>query len=142
LNKIKTQKSKIEKLDAMITAGMKDWQVPGLAAVVVKDGKVVFKKTYGIKDIDTKDPIDEDTLFNMASTTKALIAISLGILVDQGKINWDDKVTNHFASFKLSDSYITANACVKDLLTHNLGIGNADLLWIMDDLTTAETQRR
>jgi CubicO group peptidase (beta-lactamase class C family) len=130
--------SKIKNLDAMIAAGMKDWQVPGLAAVVVKDGKVVFKKVYGIKDIDTKEPIDEDTLFSMASTTKALIAISLGILVDQGKINWDDKVIDHFASFKLTDPNITANARVKDLLTHNLGIGNADLLWVMDDLTSAE----
>ncbi len=122
----------------MIVAGMKDWKVPGLAAVVVKDGKVVFKKTYGVKDIDTKEPVDEDTLFNMASTTKALIAISLGILVDQGKINWEDKVVNHFASFKLSDSYITADARVKDLLSHNLGIGNADLLWVINNLTTAE----
>ena len=131
--------SQSKKLNAMIEKGMKDWQIPGLSAVVVKDGKVVFKKTYGIKDIETKEPVDEDTLFSMASTTKALIAISLGILVDQGKVSWDDNVVDHLPSFKLSDSYITANARVKDLLTHNLGIGNADLLWVINDLTTAET---
>jgi len=131
--------SKSNKLNAMIEEGMKEWQIPGLTAVVVKNGKVVFKKTYGIKDIETKEPVDDNTLFSMASTTKALIAISLGILVDQNKISWEDKVIDHLPSFKLSDPYITADARVIDLLTHNLGIGNADLLWVINNLSTAET---
>ena len=131
--------SKSNKLNAMIEEGMKEWQIPGLSAVVVKNGKVVFKKTYGIKDIETKEPVDDNTLFSMASTTKALIAISLGILVDQNKISWEDKVIDHLPSFKLSDPYITSNARVIDLLTHNLGIGNADLLWAINNLSTAET---
>lgn len=131
--------SKSKKLNAMIEEGMKEWQIPGLSAVVVKNGKVVFKKTYGIKDIETKEPVNDNTLFSMASTTKALIAISLGILVDQNKISWEDKVIDHLPSFKLSDPYITANARVIDLLTHNLGIGNADLLWVINNPSTAET---
>ena len=131
--------SKSNKLNAMIEEGMKEWQIPGLSAVVVKNGKVVFKKTYGIKDIETKETVNDNTLFSMASTTKALIAISLGILVDQNKISWEDKVIDHLPSFKLSDPYITANARVIDLLTHNLGIGNADLLWVINNLSTAET---
>ena len=68
-----------KKLDAVIEEGMKDWQIPGLVAVVVKDGEVVFKKTYGIKDIESNDPVDENTLFNMGSTTKAIIALSIGV---------------------------------------------------------------
>lgn len=131
--------SKNNKLNAMIEEGMKEWQIPGLSAVVVKNGKVVFKKTYGIKDIETKEPVDDNTLFSMASTTKALIAISLGILVDQNKISWEDKVIDHLPLFQLSDPYITADARVIDLLTHNLGIGNADLLWEINNLSTAET---
>lgn len=131
--------SKSKKLNVMIEEGMKEWQIPGLSAVVVKNGEVVFKKTYGIKDIETKEPVDENTLFSMASTTKALIAISLGILVDQKKISWEDKVIDHLPSFKLSDQYITADARVIDLLTHNLGIGNADLLWVINNSSTAET---
>ena len=131
--------SKSNKLNAMIEEGMKEWQIPGLSAVVVKNGKVVFKKTYGIKDIETKEPVDDNTLFSMASTTKALIAISLGILVDQNKISWEDTVIDHLPLFKLSDPYITADARVIDLLTHNLGIGNADLLWVINNLSTAET---
>ena len=111
----------------MIVQGVKDWKIPGLATVVVKDGEVVFKRSYGIKDIDAKDKVDDNTLFTMGSTTKALIAISIGMLVDEGKVNWDDKVRDHLPNFELSDPYITADARVKDLLTHNLGIGNKGL---------------
>ena len=136
------QKTNNEKLDAMILQGMGDWKVPGLAAIVVKDGEVVFQKTYGVKNLETKEPVDENTLFNMGSTTKAVVAIAMGILVDDGKLNWDDKVVDHLPSFKLPDSYITADATVKDLLTHNLGIANADALWTVDSVSTRETIRR
>lgn len=131
-----------KKLDAMIVQGMTDWKVPGLAAIVVKDGKVVFQKTYGVKNLETKEAVDEHTLFNMASTTKAIVAIAMGMLVDDGKINWNDKVVDHLPYFKLSDAYITADARVKDLFTHNLGIGNADALWTLDSVSTYETIRK
>ncbi len=127
------------KLNAMIVQGMKDWKVPGLATIVVKDGEVVFQKTYGVKNLETKEPVNENTLFAMASTTKAIIALSMGMLVDEGKLNWDDKVIDHLPYFKLSDPYITADARVKDLLTHNLGIGNADALWTIDSTSTRQT---
>ena len=131
-----------KQLDAMIVQGMKDWKVPGLAAIVVKDGQVVFQKTYGVKNLETKQAVDGNTLFNMASTTKAVVAIAMGMLVDDGKLNWDDKVVDHLPYFKLSDAYTTANARVKDLFTHNLGLGNADALWIIDSVSTQETIRR
>ncbi len=131
-----------KKLDAMIVKGMKDWKIPGLATIVVKDGEVVFNKTYGVKNLEKKEPVDGNTLFNMASTTKAVVAIAMGMLVDDGKLNWDDKVVDHVPYFKLSDPYITADARVKDLLTHNLGIGNADALWTLDSLSTRETIKR
>ena len=136
------QKSSNKKLDAMIVQGMKDWKVPGLATIVVKDGEVLFQKTYGVKNLETKEPVDENTLFNMGSTTKAIVAIAMGMLVDEGKLDWDDKVTDYVPYFKLSDSYSTADARVKDLLTHNLGIGNADALWTLDSLSTKETIQR
>ncbi|MEH6514355.1 MAG: serine hydrolase [Maribacter arcticus] len=136
------QKTNNKKFDAMIVQGMKDWKVPGLATIVVKDGEVVFQETYGVKNLKTKEAVDENTLFNMASTTKAIVAIAIGMLVDDGKLNWDDKVTDYVPYFKLSDYYITADAQVKDLLTHNLGIGNADALWTLDSLSTKETIQR
>lgn len=130
------------KLDAMIVQGMQDWKVPGLATIVVKDGEVVFQKTYGVKNLTTKEPVNENTLFNMASTTKAVVAIAMGMLVDEGKLDWDDNVVDHLPYFKLSDQYITANARVKDLFTHNLGIGNADVLWTLDSVSTKETIKK
>ena len=136
------QKSSNKKLDVMIAQGMEDWKVPGLATIVVKDRQVVFQKTYGVRNLETKEPVDENTLFNMASTTKAIVAIAMGMLVDDGKLNWDDKVVDHLPYFKLSDPYITADARVKDLLTHNLGIGNADDLWTIDSVSTYETIRK
>ena len=128
-----------KKLNSMIEAGMKEWKIPGLTTVVVKNGEIVFSKAYGIKDIHTKEVVDQNTLFNMGSTTKALIAISLGILVDRDEIEWNDKVIDHLPSFRLIDSYITAEARVKDLLTHNLGIEDADLLWMIDSTSTNQT---
>lgn len=128
-----------KELDQMIKQGIKDWKIPGMAVTVVKDGEVVFLETYGVKDQDSKEKVDKETLFTMASTTKAMVAISIGILVDRGKLNWDDKVRDHLPSFKLNDSYTTADARVKDLLTHNLGLPNADFLWIIDSLSTDET---
>jgi CubicO group peptidase (beta-lactamase class C family) len=133
------QESNVQKLDAMIVEGMKDWKVPGLATVVVKDGRVVFQKTYGVKNVQTNEPVNENTLFAMASTTKAIVALSLGMLVDEGKLKWGDKVVEHLPDFRLSDPYITENARVKDLLTHNLGIGNADMLWFIDSTSTRQT---
>ena len=140
LNAQNKTKSKI--LDEMIIKGIQDWKIPGLTTVVVKDSKVVFQKTYGVKNLKTKESVDEYTLFNMGSTTKAIISIALGILVDQRKINWNDKVREHLPYFELSDSYITEEARIKDLLTHNLGIDQADLLWTIDSVSTKKTISR
>ena len=126
----------------MIQQGMKDWKIPGLATVVVKDGKVVFKKTYGVKSIETNQKVDDQTLFAMASTTKAMVAMALGILVDEGKLKWNDNVVDHLPSFQLADPYVASDARIKDLLTHNLGIANADVLWVLDSVSTIETLRR
>ncbi|MBT8238504.1 MAG: serine hydrolase [Croceitalea sp.] len=131
-----------QQLDQMIQTGMAEWKIPGLAAVVVKDGAIVFKKTYGVKNLDRKEPVNESTLFAMASTTKAMVAMALAILVDEGKVSWNDPVIQYLPTFQLSDSYITADARVKDLLTHNLGIANADVLWTLDSLSTQETLKR
>jgi CubicO group peptidase (beta-lactamase class C family) len=131
-----------ERLDAMIRHGMEDWHVPGLAAIVVKDGEVVFSRVYGVKDVGTRAAVDRETLFNMGSTTKAIVCMALGMLVDQGKLKWEDKVRDHLPSFRLSDPYITEEARVQDLLTHNLGIAGADGLWAMDSVSTEATLRR
>ena len=129
-------------LDEFIQEGMKDWQIPGMITVVVKDGKVVFQKAYGVKDIRSKEPVNEQTLFSMASTTKAVVAIALGMLVDDGKIAWEDQVIQHLPDFKLDNICTTNEARIVDLLTHNLGIKNTDKIWVFDSLSTVEAMQR
>ena len=133
---------KAEALDAMIREGIQQWKVPGLVAAVVHEGEVVFEQAYGVRNLETGAAVDRQTLFNMGSTTKAVVALALGILVDRGKLKWEDKVYEHLPEFQLSDPYIREEARVMDLLTHNLGIDEADLLWVIDSVSTANTLKR
>ena len=94
-------------LDRYLAASMKDWKIPGLAIAIVKDDSVVFTKGYGVRTIGTKDSVDSHTLFAIASLSKAFTSASLGLLVDQKKLHWDDKVTEYVPYFQLYDPYAT-----------------------------------
>lgn len=120
-----------EILDTYIQNALPTWKTPGLSVVVVKDGKVVLKKGFGVQNIIDKTPYTTTTLSTCASTTKAMTAICMAILVDEGKVKWSDIVTNILPEFKLSNPYVTAEITVKDLFTHNTGLGNADMLWVL-----------
>jgi CubicO group peptidase (beta-lactamase class C family) len=127
------QKTKTtERFDAYIQNAMQLWKTPGLSVVVVKDNAVVFKKAYGVKDISTHEPFNTSTLSICASTTKAMTAVCMGMLVDAGKIKWTDKVSDVYPEFKLYDDYASSEITIKDLFTHNTGLGNADMLWVFD----------
>ncbi len=119
----------VKQLDSYITSSLKAWHPPGLAVTVVQDGKIVFTKAYGVRNLDDPRPVDEHTLFVCASTTKAFTAAALAMLVDEGKVNWDDHVIDYLPEFQLSDPYITREITIRDLLTHRTGIGNTDYLW-------------
>lgn len=125
-------------LDQFIKEGKKAWQIPGLSVVVVKSGEIVFKKSYGIKDFQTGEQVDDNTMFSLGSTTKGFISFAIGILVDDGLINWDDKVRTHLPEFRLSDPYITEDIRVRDLLTHNMGFPQTDYLWSLDSLNSKD----
>ena len=125
-------------IDDFAIKGKELWQIPGMSLVVVENDSTIFKSTYGVKNYFTKEEVDDKTIFSMASTTKAFIGMGLGILVDRDSIGWNDKVVDHLPKFKLSDPYISNDARVKDLLTHNLGIGNEDRLWTTDSTSIDE----
>lgn len=116
--------------DTYIQSALQTWKTPGLSVAVVKDGNIVFKKAYGVKELGNPDIYTTSTLSTCASTTKAMTAVCMAMLVDEGKIKWTDIVTDILPEFKLSDPYITSQVTVKDLFTHNAGLGNADLLWV------------
>jgi len=115
--------------DAYVQKAIKEWEVPGLAIVVVKDNKVVFKKAYGTRELGTAKLVDNQTLFVCASTTKAMTATCMAMLVDEGKLNWDDPVIKYLPGFRLYDPYVTRELRVRDLFLHNSGVGNTDFLW-------------
>jgi CubicO group peptidase (beta-lactamase class C family) len=110
-------------LDAWIEQEMRRWQIPGLAIAVVKDDSVVYARGFGVQRLGGPAPVDEHTLFGVASTTKAMTAAALGILVDEGRIGWDDPVVRHLPEFRLSDPWVTSQVTIRDLLTHRVGVG-------------------
>ncbi|MER3464496.1 MAG: serine hydrolase [Chitinophagaceae bacterium] len=110
-----------DSLDSYIQKGLKDWQVPGLAIVVVKDGKVVIMKGYGVRDIKTNTPVDVNTLFMIASNTKLFTGTALSLLETRGKISLNDKITKYFLDYRLYDTATTNLVTIRDLLTHRIG---------------------
>ncbi|HRI19379.1 MAG TPA: serine hydrolase [Panacibacter sp.] len=117
--------------DTYIQNAMPLWKTPGLSVVVVKDGAVVFKKAYGVTELGKPEPFATSTLSICASTTKAMTAACMGMLADEGKIKWTDKVSDIYPALKLYDNYANSELTVKDLFTHNAGLGNADWLWVL-----------
>jgi CubicO group peptidase (beta-lactamase class C family) len=132
----------LRELDAYTAKAVADWKVPGLAIAVVKDGRIVFAKGYGVREIGKPAPVDTETLFAIGSTTKAMTAASIGMLVDEGKLKWDDKVTKILPAFQLADPYVTRELTIRDLLTHRAGLPNADVLWYRSDNSPEEVIRR
>ena len=126
--------AKAAEFDAYVSQAVRDWQSPGLAIAVVKDGRIVFAKGYGVREVGKTAAFDTSTVSAIASTTKAMTAVAIGMLVDEGKLNWDDPVSKHLPSFQLHDPYVTREVTVRDLLTHRAGLGNADYLWAVADL--------
>ena len=135
--------NKVEDFDKYAEAARQEWKVPGMSIAIVQDGKVILAKGYGVRELGKTAPVDADTLFGAMSTTKAMTAVSLGMLVDEGKVSWDDKVIKHLPDFRVADAYITSELRIRDLLTHNGGMGNADFLWAWTpELSTAEIVKR
>ncbi|QAA82468.1 serine hydrolase [Aequorivita sp. H23M31] len=129
-------------IDSLVEKTMKTFDVPGMAVAVLKDGKIYHKNTYGIRSIKTKEKVNENTLFGVASNTKAFTTAALGQLVDKGKLNWDTKVTDIIPDFKLYDAYVTNEFTVRDLITHRsgLGLGAGDLMVFPASNTTTKKE--
>lgn len=115
--------------DAYVGQAFEDWNAVGLAVAVVEEGELVFARGYGELELGSGLMVDEETRFSIGSTTKAMTAAALAMLVDEGKLEWDDPVVKHLPWFQLADPWMTREITVRDLLTHRAGLGNADFLW-------------
>ncbi len=126
--------------DSLVERARKEFDVPGVAVAVVKDGKVVLEKGYGVRRAGQSEPVTPDTLFRIASNTKAFTSAALSILVDQGRIHWNDHVVNLLPGFQMYDSYVTREMTVTDLLVHRsgLGLGEGDLMFFPPSNLTSQ----
>jgi CubicO group peptidase (beta-lactamase class C family) len=131
-------------IDRLATRTLKEFSVPGIAVGIIKDGKVVLAKGYGVRAQGGADPVDANTLFAIGSNTKAFTTAALAILVDEGKIHWDDRVIDYLPDFRMWDPYVTREFRIRDLLTHRsgLGTGAGDLMFVTPtDFTRSDLLR-
>ena len=117
------QKTLPENFDTWVELARQDWKIPGLAVGIVKDGEVIFAKGFGEKRLGSGEEVDANTIFSIASVSKNMTAAALGILVDEGKISWDDKIIQHIPWFQFKDPWVTREVTIRDVLIHQVGLG-------------------
>lgn len=120
-----------KKLDDLIQNTIKTFDVPGMSVGIVKDGQVIYSKGFGVRSLKNKQSMDANTLVGIASNSKGFTATALAILADEGKLNWNDKVSKFIPEFQMYDAYVSQEVTVKDLITHRagLGLGQGDLMF-------------
>ena len=111
----------VDSLDSYIRQGLKDWDIPGLSIVIIKDGKVVTMKGYGVRNLQTQQPVDEHTLFMIASNTKLFTGTALALLDTRGALSLNDRITKYFPNYRLYDTITTQLVTIRDMLTHRIG---------------------
>ena len=138
------QQIQLDSLDSQIQLLIKDFDIPGLSIGVVRNDSILFSKGYGNLELQKERKVDENTIFGIGSISKSFTALTLGILVDEGKIDWDDKVTAYLPYFELYAPYVTANFTIRDLLTHRSGLKDVSggTLWYHSDYSREEIIRR
>jgi CubicO group peptidase (beta-lactamase class C family) len=132
-------------LDSVVERARKEFNVPGIAVAVVKDGKVVALKGYGVRRLGDPAPVTPHTVFGIASNTKLFTSAALAMLVDESKLDWNDRVVDRLPGFQMSDAYVTREMRIRDLLCHRSGLplGGGDLMfWPASDFTAAEINYR
>lgn len=119
---------------------MVDFNLPGIAVGIVQNDSILFAKGYGVREINKDMPVNTNTIFGIGSISKSFTALTLGILVNQGKINWDDRVIDYLPDFELYAPYVTENFTIRDLLTHRSGLNwtSGGTLWYHSDLTRTD----
>lgn len=136
------QDAPLQGFDEYANQALKAWEVPGVAIAIVKDDKVVFAKGYGVRELGKTTPVNERTMFAIGSASKAFTAAAIALLVDDGKVKWDDSVTKHLPFFQVYDTYASREMTLRDLLCHRSGLERGDLLWYGSALSRDEIIRR
>lgn len=135
-----TLDERLKEIDDYASVVNNTWKGPGMAIAVIKDDKVVFAKGYGSRELGRNAPVDENTVFAIASNSKAFTTAAIATLVDEKKLSWEDKVTKYLPDFKLYDPWVTSELTIRDLVTHRVGLDtfSGDLLWYEANFTSDE----
>jgi CubicO group peptidase (beta-lactamase class C family) len=133
-----------KKLDAYYEKALKDWNVPGMSIGIVKDGKLIFARGYGVMEVGKPGKPDENTLYSIASNTKAFTSAAIATLVQEKKLGWNDKVRKHLPWFELYDTYVSEETTIRDILSHRVGLGtfSGDIIWYKANFTPEQIVRR
>lgn len=133
-----------DSLDAYISDAMNKWKIPGMAVAVIKDGQWLVKKGYGVKEVGTSNPVDENTLFGIGSNTKAFTGTALAVLQSQGKLNLNDKVKKWVTDFQVYDPWITKEMTIRDLVSHRMGYETfqGDFMYFDSDLSYSQVKQK
>jgi CubicO group peptidase (beta-lactamase class C family) len=133
-----------EDFDKLIASNLDSFEIPGLSIALIKEGEVVFENAYGFANEEKAIALDLESNFAIASLSKAFTAAAVGMLVDEGKLNWDDRVQKHLPGFNLSDEYVASQMTIEDLLSHRSGFKtfDGDLLWYSTNYDRREIIKR
>lgn len=138
----KTPEEDLKGLDKFITERMEEWKVPGLAISVVQDGRLVFSKGFGFRNVEKNLPVTPKTLFAIGSCTKAFTAVTMGILVDEGQLEWDKPLREYLPTFHLKDKFASERMTPRDLVCHRSGLPRHDAVWYNSSATRKELFER
>lgn len=129
------QSGPLRGLDAYVEQALEEWGVPGMSLAVVQGNEVIYARGYGVRNVTTGEPVDEHTLFAIGSASKAFTAAALGMLVDEGKLEWDARASELIPGFAVAEPYVSKELTLIDLLTHRSGVSRDDALWYGSDLS-------
>jgi CubicO group peptidase (beta-lactamase class C family) len=138
---VPTPKS-LDDFDAIVTKAMAEAKIPGLSVAIVRDGKVVYAKGFGYRDVERKLPVTTDTLFAIGSVSKSFTSLVFGILNDEGKVDWDRPIRTYLPTFQIDDPIATEHATPRDLLSHRTGLARYDLIWYSSNFTREDLVSR
>jgi CubicO group peptidase (beta-lactamase class C family) len=132
----------LDGFDAIVTKAMADSKIPGLSVAIVRDGKVIYAKGFGYRDVENKLPVTTDTIFAIGSVSKSFTSLVFGTLNDEGKVEWDKPIRTYLPTFQIDDPIATDHATARDLFSHRTGLAGHDLLWYSSDFSREELFNR
>src|SRR5690606_3112886 len=130
------------RLDDYVTRAMAAWEVPGLGLAIVHRDSIVYARGFGVRELDSREPVDGPAMFAIGSSSKAFTALLLATLIDDGAAKWDDRVIEPLPWFQVFDPYVTREMTLRDVLSHRSGLSRGDLLWYGSDMSREDVVRR